>query len=243
MNAIDRLRCARQAVVLAQGASLAGRETVPLADGMLVEVSSPWEATLAAWTRRISLPSDVYRALADSFRQFAFSTALDLRPTALADLKALIESGVRYGLSLKELLPKAEGVFARYGGVAGVPAHRLELVFRQNWINVINEGRYAFQFSPAGRNRAPLWEFQAIRDRRTDDVCMKLHGMRFDKTDAWGRQFLPPLHFNCRCVAKDVPLEAQVVARNGRAILASGIVPDEGFAYDKAFVPGFHIAA
>lgn len=216
--------------------------TIVFADGVRIFVTSPFDITLASWAVREQLPYSAYAHLSAALKQRAFSTALELRPALLADLHALIESAMRFGLPFRELLDRADKIFERFGGAKGIPAYRLELPFRQNWITSLNMGRYAFQFSPEGVRQSPLWEYMAVHDHRTDatldpPICLELDGLIFDKADPDAGRLLPQQHFNCRCLALDYYGSERPV--RAREIFVRGLAPAEGFDFDKRIVPGW----
>jgi len=69
----------------------------------------------------------------------------------------------------------------------------LERFSRTKLTEVMNRGRHEF-FESTGVIAA--YQYSAILDDRTSDICEGLHGMIFDK----GTEPIPPLHFNCRSV-------------------------------------------
>lgn len=67
----------------------------------------------------------------------------------------------------------------------------LERYARTKFTEVMNRGRVEF-FDSTGVVAA--YQYSAILDDRTTDICEGLHGMIFEKGD----EPIPPLHFNCR---------------------------------------------
>jgi SPP1 gp7 family putative phage head morphogenesis protein len=82
-----------------------------------------------------------------------------------------------------------------------------EVVFRTNVSNAAAAGRYEEMFAPEYVDEAPYWEFAAVTDARNDaddecpdTRCRWLNGKTFRKDDTAAQAFLPPLHFQCRCM-------------------------------------------
>jgi SPP1 gp7 family putative phage head morphogenesis protein len=67
----------------------------------------------------------------------------------------------------------------------------IERYARTKFTDVMNRGRMEY-FNDTGIVRA--YEYSAILDDRTTDICAGLHGKVFEAADAP----VPPLHFNCR---------------------------------------------
>ena len=63
----------------------------------------------------------------------------------------------------------------------------------------MNKGRVEF-FNDSGVVQG--YQYSAILDDRTTDICAGLHGKKFRK----GEEPIPPMHFNCRSVL--IPITA-----------------------------------
>ena len=73
-------------------------------------------------------------------------------------------------------------------------AFRLETQVRVNFNKVFNEGR--MQEFRQGWDEIEAFQYSAIMDGRTTDLCASLDGKIFTKGDSG--KFNPPNHFNCR---------------------------------------------
>lgn len=102
----------------------------------------------------------------------------------------------------------------------------LERYARTKFTEVMNRGRLDF-FNSSGMVAA--YEFSAILDDRTTDVCAGLDGKVFEE----GTQPIPPLHFNCRSTL--VPItryeDYDVSEKVGDTPIADFIESNKGFGF------------
>jgi uncharacterized protein with gpF-like domain len=53
-------------------------------------------------------------------------------------------------------------------------------------------------FTEYGRSAIPAFEFMAVLDDRTTDICMERNGNIYRADEVEGLDIVPPLHFMCR---------------------------------------------
>jgi SPP1 gp7 family putative phage head morphogenesis protein len=197
------------------------------------------EAVLDYWRSLEILPAAVFAALEAEARASAFSLAEVWDQKFLAAVHESLYDAIAEGMTWKEWADVFDSLIQFYGGKAGAEVYSetpwySQLVFRQNVLNAYAAGAYAAQFSPKGIDRAPYWMFSAIEDERLCEICAPLDGQVFEKTDETAREFLPSLHFNCRCTAIDLDAEdvaaGNYTVSNGHDVTVP--VPD-GFNHDK----------
>jgi SPP1 gp7 family putative phage head morphogenesis protein len=94
-------------------------------------------------------------------------------------------AAIRDGTPLSEILDSAQSDGEDQSEVS------IERYARTKFTDVMNRGRMEY-FNDSGIVRA--YQYSAILDDRTSDICDGLHGKVFEKDDAP----VPPLHFNCR---------------------------------------------
>ena len=115
--------------------------------------------------------------------------------------KNVLINGIRSGDGVREVMSDLETVFGDYSKA------RLETIVRTNFMESFNSGRTAqFQQMP----NIEMYQFSAIMDGRTSDVCIAMDGKIFNKADL--SLYEPPLHFNCRSLV--VPIFSDEVEEN-----------------------------
>lgn len=104
----------------------------------------------------------------------------------------LIDS-IRTGKGLTETMKLLDEAFTAKG-YAGLPAHRIENIVRTNTASAWNQAKLDRYASVS--NEIQLYEYSAIMDTRTSDLCIALDGKMISKVEA--ASFNPPNHYQCR---------------------------------------------
>ena len=88
----------------------------------------------------------------------------------------------------------------------------------------------------AAKDQVQVFQFSAVLDNRTTDICRSLDGKTFTFEDGTGLEFRPPLHFNCRSIILPVPgaqaptgLKVESIVRDGKTIPVSEILKQKQF--------------
>ena len=122
----------------------------------------------------------------------------------LADVRQALLQGVSNGDTLSEIMDRLRDIFKPYveesrdaNGVLLEPA-RLETIVRTNLIDTYNQGRLVQ--GELANEYLEGWQYSAILDTRTTEVCRHLDGKVFEAGDKRVHALRPPRHFNCRSV-------------------------------------------
>lgn len=158
---------------------------------------------LALWMKRGLITPEQAASIADVLRGQVFSLAGQWQEQVLSKVRELVGKAMEEGWSMAEFKAAAANVVSRF-----TDGNYAEIVFRTNVANARAAGRYEEMFAPEYAKEAPFWEFRAIEDSRNDEPsecpdlrCRWLDGKTFRKDDASAHRFLPPLHFQCRCMS------------------------------------------
>jgi len=113
------------------------------------------------------------------------------------------------------------------GGVAPIEQipGRIETVVRTNYMDAYNAGRQAVFTDSDIKDEIPAYQYSAIMDGRTSDVCDGLDGNIYKSNNPIWSQIWPPLHFNCRSIV--VPIFADEF--DGVESKPPTIMPEPGF--------------
>lgn len=159
-------------------------------------------------------PARAIKALRD--RAFFVSGALD--GDLVTQTRNALVLGLRNGESLTQTVNKVTNIFAPYVGDRrkledGKPItpYRAETIVRTNYTEAFNQGilNESHELDPDGEF-IEGFEFSAILDTRTTEVCTYLDGRVFRADDPELRELAPPRHFNCRSILVPVFLDEEV---------------------------------
>lgn len=134
------------------------------------------------------LPEDFLRILeAESFKVTGdYSTEITKRA------RNIIMQGIKDGVSESQILSLLRDELDNYTDTW------LSTVIRTKTTEIYNDARKSFWDSdPIAKQVIEAYQFSAILDDRTTDVCRDLDGHIFDKGEFLDK-ITPPLHFNCR---------------------------------------------
>lgn len=152
----------------------------------------------------------------------------------LADVRQALLQGVSNGEPLNEIMDRLRDIFAPYveetrdaNGVLLEPA-RLETIVRTNLTDVYNQGRMV-QGAQA-EEFLEGWQYSAILDSRTTEVCRFMDGKVFLAGDKRANALRPPRHYNCRSLM--VPIVV------GEEIAEADKITDEQARAGKAMSGG-----
>lgn len=77
---------------------------------------------------------------------------------------------------------------------------RLNTAVRTNVFDAFNEARYDYFTDPALDGFVEAFEYSAILDDNTTDICSELDGSQYRADSPVWDEYTPPNHFNCRSV-------------------------------------------
>jgi len=111
----------------------------------------------------------------------------------VGDWEYQISKSLRQALiaAIKDGKPLSQVIAEMEGGLSDLSDVSIERYARTKFTEVMNKGRMEF-FEESGVIAA--YQYSAIMDDRTTEICSGLHGKIFEKGD----EPVPPLHFNCR---------------------------------------------
>lgn len=115
-----------------------------------------------------------------------------------AEIRDSIMTALNDGLQMSDWAASFDAINSKYGYGPGTPSV-LETTFRTVQSSAYQGGKFTSMFSEEGQARAAYWMYSGIDDERQDDECAELDGQIFAKTDSDAQDFIPPVHFSCRC--------------------------------------------
>jgi SPP1 gp7 family putative phage head morphogenesis protein len=138
--------------------------------------------------------------------------AIKYDKTLKATIKALEEDTV-----IDSLLPRIDAA----GRAVNVPA-RLENIARTNISDALNQGRQALFGAPELKGFVVAYEYSAILDDRTSEICEHLHGKILKDFG----EYTPPNHYQCRSLLVPVTV---VDEWDGKESAKPTMTPNKGF--------------
>lgn len=186
----------RRRVMLRVAPVLAKREKIHLA-------GTVFDETLSLMQKRLALSDAELKKLSDKYADAAFRISDKMTKGLERKLYDQIIESVRNGDLQKDAVASLRGVFEKEG-LAPWSNYKLEAVFRTQAQIGYAAGRYSAQQDPAVQDVLWGYEYSAIEDDRTTELCQELDGTKLPKDDPfWGR-YTPPNHYNCRSTVLEV---------------------------------------
>lgn len=111
------------------------------------------------------------------------------------------------------------------GDSEAMQAARIDTIVRTNVFDAFNETRFEYFTDPALEGFVEAFEYSAILDDNTTEVCSEMNGVTWPADDERWNSFSPPLHYNCRSVL--IPV---VQGDEWRQSAAPDVEPAKGFA-------------
>ncbi len=166
-----------------------------------------------------NLPEDLYFAIADYLKKAlyeGFGSSLSSLPTLSKDYALLNEMRTNiYAFSGAKTYQEVVDMSALLTSDGGVSSFRdfkskalsVYETYNKNYLETEYNTAIA-QAQNANRwlqveERAdvlPYLTYNAVMDANTSEICRSLDGITLPVNDAFWRKFMPPNHFNCRCV-------------------------------------------
>lgn len=156
-------------------------------------------AELPGETKHADEPNFIPRAALEYLRTKAIQTALSTEGKLLDQIRSALMRSIETGRSTRDTVEELDKVFDEWTGetVGDVTPWRLETIVRTETTDAYNRGRLV-----EGRAN-PLveaWQYSAVMDDRTTEVCRHLDGKVFKSNDPALDKLKPPRHFNCRSI-------------------------------------------
>lgn len=198
-----------------------------------VKLSSAYDGAVEFLKRRLQLdPAQVSRVQATYGEAAAkvVNTASDALQKSIQE--ALLESieagdGTAGGVSALRQAFEDQGF---------VPAadHQLQAIFRTQTNMAYSAGRWQSLHDPDLGDLVWGFEFTAILDDRTTDICRPLDGVKRPKDDPFWNRFNPPNHYNCRSTTLEILDSGDATEPPSDAQPAKGFDFNPGHAYAGA---------
>ena len=179
-----------------------------------------------AWARarKVVLSADYYGKQPLHARHKSFSISGIARLDQLQQVKKSLDDALATGQTFNEWKKTAAAKSL------GLPAHRLDNIFRTNIQSAYTAGIARQQESPAALEVRPYFQYDAINDSRTRPSHAALDNVIAPADSPFWRTHTPVLGFRCRCVRISLS-EAQARARGYDAAKPlPDVAPDPGFA-------------
>lgn len=152
----------------------------------------------------------------------------------LKAIQNILYNGIKYDKTLKEimlaiaedtalmaLLPEVDAA----GRAINYPA-RIENIARTNIADAVNQGRQALFTEPGLRGFVQAFEYSAIMDARTTEICQHLHGKILKDFGV----SVPPNHYQCRSILVPVTqIDRESGEWNGKESAPPRLQPQKGF--------------
>lgn len=118
------------------------------------------------------------------------STDLEITSKLFDNMKKSMESGTTF----KQWLKDCDEIINKAG--LGNQGYYLENVYRTNMMTQYSIGNYKQQIEVV--EEFPYWEYSAIEDNRTSNICKQLDGVIKRYDDPFWSTYYPPNHYQCR---------------------------------------------
>ncbi len=118
------------------------------------------------------------------------SNDLEITTRLFDNMKKSLENGTTF----KQWIKDCEEVINKAG--LGKQGYYLENVYRTNMMTQYSIGNYKQQMEVI--DYYPYWEYSAIEDSRTSNICRQLDGVVKKYDDPFWSAYYPPNHFHCR---------------------------------------------
>ena len=124
----------------------------------------------------------------------AFKSVQDYSIAVTGKMRSVLMEGIKSGLGEGEIVKKLTELGAKES------EKWLSTVARTKSTEMMNRGRKSFYDNdPVASQIVEAYQFSAIMDDRTSDVCASLDEKVFTKGE-FTSSIVPPLHFNCRSI-------------------------------------------
>lgn len=180
------------------------------------------EEALAWLQQRTTVDYAQFQASAAAVKARSFSLARHEGGELVAAVKARLDRAFDEGQSYAEFAKGYRQLMADLGRTATDPWH-LQTVFRSATQNALSVGRYKQMIDPDVRSARPYWQYVAVQDDGTTELCEWLDGQTYPADHEFWATYGPPNHFNCRGTI--VTLDGDQAEREGVEVQQR--VPDD----------------
>ena len=154
-------------------------------------------------SQRLQLTPLEEKSIEAQYGAAARSAAGDLAASARMAVEKATANAIREQLTTKSAVESIRAALDRQGVTLQRP-YAIETIFRTTMQTAYSAGRWSANEDPAVQEILWGYEYSAVMDDRTTDLCSELDGMRRPKTDEVWRRLWPPNHYNA--VAEGEPI-------------------------------------
>jgi SPP1 gp7 family putative phage head morphogenesis protein len=176
------------------------------------DLSAKMEGTnfAEAWKRNLEfLPRHVKNGLLVQANMQAMKHA--------ADVKRIIAFGVMSGdegnLKDGEIIRKIDEALGDY-----VASKVIDMAARTITSQNINRGRQGYMFDQENLGQIQAFQYSAVIDDDTTDICLSLDGKIMRKDDEESMRFMPPNHYGCRSILVPITINEEKPKATGLEI-------------------------
>ena len=161
------------------------------------------------------------------YQDYSLKLAGVQQSDALERAKAVIAEGIAQGQTTRDMMAALAVIFPRFSN------NRLENIARTETGKIYEQAKWQeFDAEP----EVVGYEFVAILDERTTDMCRHRHGHFFPKDQIEGN--MPPLHFRCRSTIVPVfSWEAEAKGFEWQPVPDNAAAPINGFGSTSMVIP------
>ena len=175
------------------------------------------------------------------FEQKALLWGADIRDPLLSDIKNILFDAIKMGRPLRDIQAQLSAAFLPWLGDPNqlideemLTPYRLETLVRTNVNEALNEGRKAMFQPEVDSGFITAFQYSAILDKRTTEVCKYLDRKMFRPDSPEMDRLSAPRHFNCRSLwtmvtRADGPVQFIRADEVAKGVLLSG----KGFSQES----------
>lgn len=158
---------------------------------------SAYDDAVAVLERRLQLPGTDIARLRATYDAAAASATGEIGTVLEREVSAAVAEAVRQGLPTRAGADLVRRAFDSAGASAENP-YVFETIYRTQLQTAYSAARWNQNEDPAIQEILWGYEYVAVMDDRTTDLCVELDGVRQPKDSAFWSRFTPPNHYGCR---------------------------------------------
>jgi SPP1 gp7 family putative phage head morphogenesis protein len=192
-------------------------------------LSTAYSGAIDFLARRLEAPRETVANLRITYGDRAVQIAADASNALAESVTRAVARTTAEGEGVRGGIKAIAEAFNRAGVTPG-KTYQLEAIFRTQTQIAYSAGRASGWREPDIDDILWGFEYSAVLDDRTTDLCNSLNGVRKPKDDPFWSRFTPPNHWNCRSTAIEIFKDERLaVADETPAELED---PQDGFAFN-----------
>ena len=154
-------------------------------------------------------PAEAIKIAGEQLDAISFQAIGQLTDDLLNKSKQTIITGMSLGHNEREIMKDLDAIFngvtiGSAGATLEATPGLLQTIVRTNSTTFFNLGRKQMATDPGLQGFIYAYEFSAIMDDRTTDICQALDGAIIPVDSPEAEYATPPMHFNCRSILRYV---------------------------------------